>query len=179
MSRVLSARDLRDLRKLSKGSFTDDQVDGFIAAMKPNGANRQHTFTLMTLDASALRGQLKVFLRESIVDPNSYSAGLVFVPLGETDGICLVRVNGPHSHTHTVDMGGCRWTFAEVPHVHYCTERALQEDVRTNGRRGHDRFAVPSGGYRDVKEAFRALAKRTGIGYQETFTSGYHPISSV
>lgn len=164
-----TAVGLKRLRSTPKGPLPATWIDDAIKSMKENGPNLQHVFELAELTTGPIRGKFSVYLRQHISDPTNYSAGMTFTPLGDTDGINLVRANGPHPHPHTVDIGGCYWTFAGQPHIHYCTEHALQQSIANPRRYKPDRFAVVVGEYHDIRGAARALAKRTGIGYQGSF----------
>lgn len=168
MGLLISAKELRKLRELDK-PMRATWIEYAIGEMKENGPNLQCTLDVRELTTGPTRGQFTVYLRQHVTTPESFSVGLCFTPIGEVDSICLVRANGPHGHPHTVRMGGCRWTFAGVPHIHYCTESALRMSVANPKRWNPETFAVATGEYRDLKGAARAVARRANLTYQRSF----------
>jgi hypothetical protein len=168
MGIVIDRHELRRLRTIDK-PMAADWIDEFIASMASNGPQLQIRREILELTTGPTRGTMSIVLKQSLTWADSYTAALLFRPIGSEQQIVLVRANGPHGHAHTVDQGGMRYTFAGMPHIHYCTEAGLRATLHRPNQEQASAFAVVVGEYSDLRGAARALARRVSIPMQRSF----------
>lgn len=94
-----------------------------------------------------------LFVRQSTALPESFSAGLRWLPKSGED-VMLIRFNGP-SHPHANAIEGERFEF--VCHIHQATERYLAAGKKDEG------FALPTQDYKTLDGALYNLVKRCNI----------------
>jgi hypothetical protein len=94
-----------------------------------------------------------LFVRQSTMLPESFSAGLRWLPKSGED-VTLIRFNGP-SHPHANAIEGERFEF--VCHIHQATERYLAAGKKDEG------FALPTQDYKTLNGALYNLVKRCNI----------------
>ena len=94
-----------------------------------------------------------LFVRQSTVLLESFSAGLRWLPKSGED-VMLIRFNGP-SHPHANTIEGDRFEF--VCHIHQATERYLAAGKKDEG------FALPTQDYKTLDGALYNLVKRCNI----------------
>lgn len=142
--------------------LTDAEIDALVREAKSGGdelkglprwrmrgRHRQASVDLMGTDGH----RFCVLLRQSSIQPLSFSVILAYCPEETTARFRLRRYNGLHGeHTNTIE-GNRFWDY----HIHYATER-YQEIGRDE-----DAYAEPTTRYVDIHGALECLKRDCGI----------------
>ncbi len=141
---VLTDEDIEALLSISK------HVGNSGAKFRTEGKHLRKDYRLTSGDG---KHEFALFVRQSTVLPESFSAGLRWLPKSGED-VTLIRFNGP-SHPHSNSIEGDRFEF--VCHIHRATERYLAAGKKDEG------FAERSGEYKTLNGALHCLVKRCNI----------------
>jgi hypothetical protein len=140
--------------------LTDPEIDALLgmpkrvenpgAKLRTVNKHTQRDFRVVSTDG---KHEFALFVRQSTVLPDSFSAGLRWLSKSGED-VMLARFNGP-SHPHTNAIEGQRFSFE--CHIHLATERYLAVGKKDEG------FASPTQDYKTLNGALYCLIKRCNI----------------
>ncbi len=129
---VLTDRDIEGLLSMPK------QVENPGAKFRTEKKHARKDYRLISGDGIH---RFALFVRQSTVLPENFSAGLRWLPKSGED-VTLIRFNGP-SHPHSNSIEGDRFEF--VCHVHQATERYIAAGKKDEG------FAERNGEVQDAE----------------------------
>lgn len=132
------------------------------SVITPCPKNRVNITSCYGLEASPHEAEFYAYARSG-TRWNPFSVGLGVRRLDGSDQLRIVRMNGPHLNPHTNPFPE-RHTLPVGSHVHYLTERGIQEQRNQPAKKQKgDQYALLTVAYGDIRGALRLLARRTNI----------------
>jgi hypothetical protein len=154
----LSKSEIEYLFELPKPIENPKWRSDLLANPRVRGANRNSEMSLVDLNFGLVRGNLKLFVRQSLRIPDDFSVGIAYTDLTGKASCRLIRCNGPHPQAHTNSLDPGRLRFFDTPHVHTLTETYLQSPIHEG-----EHHAEPTDAYEDVQGALEHLAQLANL----------------
>lgn len=142
-------------------SITDDELNELIQCPKDitnharknmlveNGSERNDMVVISAKGYYTEPQSFRIFIRRSILLPEDFSIGLIWMPTGHT-GIILLRYNGRHGLNRSVE-------HQRVPHIH----RLMAADIQAEKYDPHQ--AIETDEYHTLEEALPLFLKACHI----------------
>jgi hypothetical protein len=137
--------------------FSDKDINRLITEKKPLPDNYRNLIQVKTKQGHRERelnikgkeeNDFWLILRQSISNPIDFSVILAYRPQNSNQLFRLLRCNGKHEHTNTIE----KVTFDDF-HIHTATERYQEIGAREDG------FAEPTNRFFNFQEAIEYMLK--------------------